>query len=63
MAKCSNCGANLTCGCQRRVVNGVSGCNKCLPATTTKTAVKPKVNPTQTTWGKNRYNNLNKVVK
>lgn len=30
MAKCGNCGATLTCGCQKRMLpNGKSGCTKC----------------------------------
>lgn len=31
MSACTNCGARLTCSCQRRVsINGQSGCNKCI---------------------------------
>lgn len=31
MSKCSNCGATLTCGCQKRVTaNGKQGCTKCI---------------------------------
>jgi hypothetical protein len=30
MAKCANCGATMTCGCQKRTLpNGKSGCTKC----------------------------------
>jgi hypothetical protein len=30
MIKCGNCGAMLTCGCQRKTLpNGKSGCSKC----------------------------------
>jgi len=30
MAKCSNCGTNLSCGCQKRVLpDGTKGCTKC----------------------------------
>ncbi len=29
--KCPNCGATMTCGCQRRTTsNGKVGCNKCI---------------------------------
>lgn len=31
MAKCSNCGATMTCGCQRRATaDGKQGCTKCI---------------------------------
>jgi hypothetical protein len=31
MSKCANCGATLSCGCQRRTLaNGKSGCAKCI---------------------------------
>lgn len=31
MSKCPNCGAGMTCGCQKRVLpNGKAGCSKCL---------------------------------
>lgn len=30
MSKCPNCGATMSCGCQRRVLtNGKAGCSKC----------------------------------
>lgn len=30
MSKCGNCGAKLSCGCQRRALaDGRMGCNKC----------------------------------
>jgi hypothetical protein len=63
MAKCPNCGANLTCGCQKRVVNGVSGCSKCLTNAPAKTTTK--VQPAQglNSFSKNRYNTLNKFTK
>ena len=67
MAKCPNCGATLTCGCQKRVVNGVSGCSRCLNNTSSKTTVKTttKIEPAQglNPFGKNRYSNLNKFTK
>ena len=46
MTKCSNCGATLTCGCQKRMLpNGKSGCTRCAsqPAgEKINTAAKPK---------------------
>lgn len=31
MAKCSNCGATMTCGCQKRVTaDGKQACSKCV---------------------------------
>lgn len=43
MAKCSNCGASMSCGCQRRQLpDGKMGCSKCAPPD-----VK-KVNKTET---------------
>lgn len=72
MAKCPNCGTTLTCGCQKRVVNGVTGCSKCLTNTSAKT-VKTTKQAQQTqpakpakdlnAFGKNRYNTLNKFTK
>jgi hypothetical protein len=30
MAKCANCGATMTCGCQKRkLADGKYGCTKC----------------------------------
>jgi hypothetical protein len=67
MAKCSNCGATLSCGCQRKVVNGISGCNKCLANAPKKTIqrTQPTTTPTPVPnkWGKDRYNNLTKFTK
>jgi hypothetical protein len=35
MAKCSNCGAAMSCGCQRRTTStGKVGCTKCISALT-----------------------------
>ncbi len=37
MAKCTNCGLTLSCGCQRRTTaDGRSGCSKCI------NTIKPK---------------------
>jgi len=65
MAKCPNCGAALSCGCQRKVVNGITGCNKCLTtaAAPKKTIQRTPLKPTTNVWGKDRYNNLNKFTK
>lgn len=47
MAKCSNCGATMSCGCQRRISSdGKQGCTKCIDNKT-----KPAKSAT-------RYNNL-----
>lgn len=60
MAKCSNCGKNLSCGCQKRTAsNGVSACSNCVadlektlkPAKTTSTTTSAPQKP----WGANRY--------
>jgi protein-arginine kinase activator protein McsA len=33
MSKCPNCGATLSCGCQKRQLpNGKMGCSKCVSA-------------------------------
>ena len=50
MSKCPNCGAGMTCGCQRRVLpNGKAGCSKCLGKTpsATQTSEAPVINKTQ----------------
>lgn len=50
MAKCPNCGAGMSCGCQRRQLpNGKMGCSKCVHGgtPTTKNLVKKdSVDPT-----------------
>ena len=42
MSKCPNCGAGMSCGCQKRQLpNGKMGCSKCVHGTpTTKNLVK-----------------------
>jgi hypothetical protein len=36
MGKCSNCGASMSCGCQKRkLANGKMGCTKCATNETT----------------------------
>jgi hypothetical protein len=33
MANCPNCGAVITCGCQRKTASdGKQGCSQCIPA-------------------------------
>ncbi len=73
MSKCGNCGATLTCGCQKRTVNGVNGCSNCVSKLKNTSPAKPVVNrpippqtpdtPIKSVWGPDRYNyfkNLNK---
>lgn len=43
MAKCSNCGATMSCGCQKRVsADGKQGCTKCI-STLKKATAPPKI--------------------
>ena len=67
MATCANCGATLSCGCQKRTTpDGRSACSNCInrvqkttkPAITKSTAV-----PTKKIWGPDRYRNLDKFIK
>jgi hypothetical protein len=69
MATCANCGATLSCGCQKRTLaNGSQGCTNCAnktqkivkPAATKSTATKT---PDKQIWGPNRYLNLQKFTK
>jgi hypothetical protein len=62
MAKCSNCGKQLSCGCQKRTAsNGVSACSNCIGGL--EKSLKPQKTITTTStaqqrpWGANRYNN------
>lgn len=42
MSKCANCGATMSCGCQKRVSpDGRVGCSKCINAMT-KVVTPPK---------------------
>lgn len=58
---CPNCGARMSCGCQRRQAsNGASACSSCVGALEEKIKVqKLAATPPQTTiqmqWGANRY--------
>lgn len=50
MSKCQNCGATMSCGCQRRTsTDGKIGCTKCITDT-------PK--PAKPESVKTRYTNL-----
>lgn len=69
MSACGNCGANITCGCQKRTLpNGKTGCTKCAgpsaPKVTKTTSLKPSLTNTvpqnKVVWGPDRYRNLNK---
>ena len=47
MSKCANCGAALSCGCQKRVTpDGRQGCSKCISTMSSKP-------PTSTVQNKN----------
>ena len=69
MSTCGNCGAKLSCSCQKRTLaDGKQGCSGCATKvaakakTITKTvADQPTVNTN--TWGPNRYLNLKKFTK
>jgi len=66
MSSCPNCGAKLSCGCQKRTLpNGKTGCSNCASRVEKKPAQinteKPTVNTN--TWGPHRYLNLKKFTK
>lgn len=70
MSSCPNCGAKLSCGCQKRTLaNGKTGCSNCAsrvenkttPKTTSTKSTVPTVNTN--TWGPHRYSNLKKFTK
>jgi hypothetical protein len=66
MSSCPNCGAKLSCGCQKRTLpNGKTGCSNCASRVEKKPAPanteKPTVNTN--TWGPHRYLNLKKFTK
>jgi hypothetical protein len=69
MSTCGNCGAKLSCGCQKRTLaDGKQGCSNCATKavakakTVTKTVTNPNAVNTNT-WGPNRYLNLKKFTK
>jgi hypothetical protein len=65
MATCANCGAKLSCGCQKRTTaDGRSACTNCVnktqsPVRKTENTTAPATN----VWGPNRYKNLHKFLK
>ena len=68
MATCANCGATLSCGCQKKTLpNGKSGCANCA----NKVNQQPKVETKKTiptakhnaVWGPDRYKHLQKFTK
>lgn len=69
MSNCPNCGAKLSCGCQKRTLaDGRQGCSNCASKVAAKakppvktTTNQPTVNTN--TWGPNRYLNLKKFTK
>lgn len=72
MSSCANCGATITCGCQKRTLpNGKSGCTKCAGTTNSNTVQTRQsisiTDPSATipqnkvVWGPDRYRNLNKL--
>lgn len=67
MSKCANCGAAITCGCQKRTLpNGKSGCSSCASKATKPTTKTEPVKTTQTVnrpWGADRYKHLQKFTK
>jgi hypothetical protein len=66
MATCSNCGRTLSCGCQRKTASdGRSVCGNCISQYETSIKPTPKINNVTSTqtWGRDRYNNLNKFIK
>lgn len=59
--KCPNCGAHLSCGCQRRVASdGKAVCSHCYPTyeQNIKKNVKPPVYPTPTPVPKKSVHNF-----
>lgn len=67
MAKCANCGAGMSCGCQKRAAsNGATACTACIntleaqiqkakeTAAVKASTVQQTAQPNE--WGANRYN-------
>ena len=73
MSTCGNCGAKLSCSCQKRTLaDGKQGCSGCATKvaakakTVTKTVTKTVANSNAVntnTWGLQRYKNLHKFTK
>lgn len=66
MSTCANCGARLTCGCQKRTLpDGKSGCSNCAGKVTKQKETQPIKTATPTTrpWGPDRYKHLQKFTK
>jgi hypothetical protein len=72
MATCANCGATLSCGCQKRTTSdGKSACSNCInkiqktikPKAETKSTTTTTTPPNNQVWGPNRYLNLQKFTK
>jgi hypothetical protein len=59
---CANCGARMSCGCQRRqATNGASACSTCVASLNARLAAETSAtNPTsiKPVWGANRYKKL-----
>ena len=63
MSSCPNCGAKLSCGCQKRTLpNGKQGCSSCVTKVA-KTVAPAKPAANTNTWEPNRYLNLKKFTK
>ena len=58
MSKCANCGATLSCGCQKRTLaNGKQGCSKCVSP-----AGNNKIEPVRVVKN-NQYDNPAPIIK
>ena len=67
MAKCPNCGAGMSCGCQKRAAsNGATACSSCINSleatlkgeknTIARAASTVQRNKAPQKWGPDRYN-------
>jgi len=66
MSTCGNCGAKLSCGCQKRTTaDGRSACTNCVNKTqpSIKKTTTTTTTSTSNVWGPNRYKNLDKFLK
>lgn len=59
MARCANCGAAMSCGCQKRTAsNGASACSACINTLEAQLKSAKVITPTVTQLGElgpNRY--------